>query len=107
MATISQAEKAAAFRHLHQRDGLFVIPNPWDAGSAKMMAALGFEALATTSAGLAWSIGKPDGEGVVTREEALRNSREIVAATGLPVSADLENGYGHEPEDCARMVLLA
>lgn len=107
MATASQAGKAAIFRELHQRDGVFVIPNPWDAGSAKMLAALGFEALATTSAGLAYTVGKPDGEGVLTREDALHNAREIVAATGLPVSADLENGYGDEPEACAEMVLLA
>ncbi|HEV2354396.1 MAG TPA: isocitrate lyase/phosphoenolpyruvate mutase family protein, partial [Puia sp.] len=70
MTSTTQAGKAAVFQRLHQRDGVFVLPNPWDAGSAKMLAALGFEALATTSAGLAYSIGKPDGEGMVTREEA-------------------------------------
>jgi 2-methylisocitrate lyase-like PEP mutase family enzyme len=107
MGIASLAKKANIFRELHERPGVFVIPNPWDAGSAKMLAALGFEALATTSAGLAYTIGKPDGEGVVTRDEALRNAREIVDATGLPVSADLENGYGDDPETCAETVLMA
>lgn len=92
---------------LHQRQGIFVIPNPWDAGSAKLLAHLGFEALATTSAGLAFSLGKPDGAAVVTREEALANARMIVAATDLPVSADLENGYGDEPGICAETILMA
>ena len=103
----SQADKALSFQRLHERAGAFVIPNPWDAGSAKMLAAIGFEALATTSAGLGYTLGKPDGEGMITREEALSNARAIVRATGLPVSADLENGYGDGPEDCARTVLLA
>jgi 2-methylisocitrate lyase-like PEP mutase family enzyme len=103
----TQFDKAEVFRALHQRPGIFVIPNPWDAGSAKILASLGFEALATTSAGLAFSLGKPDGEGAVTRNEALRNAKEIVLATHLPVSADLENGYGHEPEICAETVFLA
>jgi 2-methylisocitrate lyase-like PEP mutase family enzyme len=102
-----QAERAARFRQLHERAGLLVVPNPWDAGSARLLASLGFEALATTSAGLAYTVAKPDGEGVVTREEALRNAREIVNATGLPVSADLENGYGDEPSACAETIRLA
>ncbi|MEP7278449.1 MAG: isocitrate lyase/phosphoenolpyruvate mutase family protein, partial [Bacteroidota bacterium] len=89
------------------RTGIFVIPNPWDAGSAKILTGLGFEALATTSAGLAFSLGKQDGQGVVTRLETLRNAQEIVAATHLPVSADLENGYGDEPGTCAETILLA
>jgi 2-methylisocitrate lyase-like PEP mutase family enzyme len=110
MGTLSDNEqmlKAQAFRTLHMRPGIFVIPNPWDAGSAKILTSLGFEAIATTSAGLAFSLGKPDGEGVVTREEALENAQSIVAATGLPVSADLENGYGDDPETCAETILLA
>ena len=100
-------EKAKLFKALHERAGLLVLPNPWDAGSAKLLAALGYEALATTSAGLAWMLGKADGAAAVTREEAMRNAREIVEATGLPVAADLENGYGDEPEDCARTILQA
>ena len=102
----SQAEKAAAFRRLHEA-GCFVIPNPWDAGSAKMLARLGFKALATTSAGFAFSIGRPDGEGAVSRDEALAHAAQIVAATDLPVSADLENGFGDAPADCAATVRRA
>lgn len=102
-----QADKAERLRSLHQRPGLFVIPNPWDAGSAKILTHLGFEALATTSAGLAFSLGKPDGAGAVTRDETLANAQVIVKATHLPVSADLENGYGDEPEACAATILLA
>jgi 2-methylisocitrate lyase-like PEP mutase family enzyme len=100
-----QTFKTQTFKALHERTGLFVIPNPWDAGSAKMLAALGFEALATTSAGLAYALGRPDGS--VSRDEALENSRAIVEATSLPVAADLENGYGHEPETCAETILFA
>jgi 2-methylisocitrate lyase-like PEP mutase family enzyme len=99
--------RGAIFKKLHERAGVFVIPNPWDAGSAKLLASIGFEALATTSAGLAFSLGKPDGEGVVTREETLKNAQDIIAATNLPVAADLENGYGDAPEDCADTILLA
>jgi 2-methylisocitrate lyase-like PEP mutase family enzyme len=102
-----QTFKGEILQALHQRQGIFVIPNPWDAGSARLLAHLGFEALATTSAGLAFSLGKPDGSAVVTREEALANARVIVDATELPVSADLENGYGNEPWICAETVLLA
>lgn len=105
MSAISQQQKAEALQSLHQRTGIFVIPNAWDAGSAKMLAAAGFEAIATTSAGLAFSKGKPDGERVVTREEAFDNVTEIVNATALPVSADLENGYGDIPEACAATIL--
>lgn len=103
----STQQRGEAFRALHQRDGLFILPNPWDAGSAKMLAHLGFEALATTSAGLAFALGRPDAEGAVSREEALVNARAIVEATPLPVAADLENGYGDEPEDCAETIRLA
>jgi len=102
-----QNKKAETFKALHQRTGLFVIPNPWDAGSAKMLAGLGFEALATTSAGLAFALGRPDGDGSVTRDEALENARLIVEVTDLPVAADLENGYSDLPEACAETILLA
>jgi len=105
--TPSQSARAEAFKLLHHRPGIFVVPNPWDAGSAKMLATLGFEALATTSAGLAYSLGKPDGDGAVTREETLENARIIVEATSLPVSADLENGYGDDPASCAETIRLA
>ena len=98
---------AKAFRALHERPGIFAIPNPWDAGSAKMLASLGFEALATTSAGLAFSLGKADGDGSVSRKETLDNIQSIVRATALPVSGDLENGYGDDPEACAQSILMA
>jgi len=100
-----QAEKASRFVALHERPGAFVIPNPWDAGSAKILAHLGFEALTTTSAGLAFSFGKSDGS--VGRAETLENARQIVEATDLPVAADLENGYGDSPEAVAETIRLA
>jgi len=103
----THAEKAAAFRALHERPGAFIIPNPWDAGTAKLLASLGFEALATTSLGLSNSLGRPDGAGVVSREEVLDNCRVIAAATDLPVNADLENGYADEPRAAAEMIRLA
>lgn len=102
-----QAAKATMFRALHQRQGAFVIPNPWDAGSARILTALGFTALATTSAGLAFSLGRRDAEGAISREETLANGRAIVAATDLPVSADLEDGFGHRPEDAAETIRRA
>jgi 2-methylisocitrate lyase-like PEP mutase family enzyme len=105
MAT--QAEKGERFRALHEQPGIFVIPNPWDAGSAKLLAAMGFQALATTSAGFSFSLGRPDGAGVVSREEALENCRQIAEAVDLPVSGDLENGYGDHPEDAAATVRAA
>ena len=101
------AARGEALRKLHEGPGIFVIPNPWDAGSAKMLADLGFEALATTSAGVAFSLGKPDAEGIVTRDEALANARAIIDATPLPVSADLENGFGDDPQTCAETIRLA
>ena len=101
------ASRAERFQRLHQRDGLFVIPNPWDAGSAKLLAALGFEALATTSAGFAFSAGKPDAESAVSREDTLANVRTIVDATDLPVSGDLENGFGDDAQTCAETIALA
>jgi 2-methylisocitrate lyase-like PEP mutase family enzyme len=103
----SQAEKGERFRALHARPGAFVIPNPWDAGTARILSGLGFEALTTTSAGLAFTLGRRDGAGVVTRDEALANARAIVDATDLPVAADLENGYGDMPEDAAETIRLA
>ena len=103
----SQAGKGARLRALHVRERLFVIPNPWDAGSARLLAGLGFEALATTSAGHAFALGRPDAEGQVSRDETLANARSIVEATPLPVSADLEGGFGAAPEACAETVRLA
>lgn len=100
-----QTLRAEAFKALHERDGAFVIANPWDAGSARLLASLGFEALATTSAGLAFSLGRPDAEGALTLDETLDNARTIVDATPLPVAADLENGFGDRPEDCAQAIL--
>ncbi|MGE3065018.1 MAG: isocitrate lyase/phosphoenolpyruvate mutase family protein [Hyphomicrobiaceae bacterium] len=99
------AQKAAAFRALHDNPGLFVIPNPWDAGSARILASLGFKALATTSSGYAYSIGKVDGE--VKRDEALANARAICAATDVPVNGDLENLYAHEPDAAAATIAMA
>jgi 2-methylisocitrate lyase-like PEP mutase family enzyme len=103
----SQPARAEAFRSLHDRPGIFAIPNPWDAGSATILAKLGFEALATTSAGFAFSVARPDAEGAIGREETLANARAIVDATSLPVSADLENGFGDDPETCAETILRA
>jgi len=104
---MKQSEKAQAFRRLHEQPGTFVIPNAWDAGSAKLLEHLGFKAVATTSAGLAFALGRPDGEKMVSREETMANAAAIVAATGLPVSADLERGFGDEPEMCAETIRLA
>jgi len=103
----TQKEKGERFRALHARPGAFVIPNPWDAGTARILEGLGFEALTTTSAGLAFTLGKRDGEGAVTREETLANARAIVDAVDLPVAADLENGFGHTPEAAAETIRLA
>jgi 2-methylisocitrate lyase-like PEP mutase family enzyme len=100
-------QKFEHFRALHQRPGIFVIPNPWDVGSAKILTALGFEALATTSAGYAFSAGLPDSAASITREALLENARSIADATNLPVSADLQNGFGSSPDTCAETVLLA
>lgn len=103
----AQALRAQIFKSLHERPGLFVIPNPWDAGSAKMLEVLGFEALATTSAGFAFSVAKPDQKGALDREETLGNIQAIIRATSLPVSADLENGFGDDPEICGETIMLA
>jgi 2-methylisocitrate lyase-like PEP mutase family enzyme len=101
----TQKEKGDHFRALHQRDRAFIIPNPWDAGTAKLLALLGFEALATTSAGYAFSAGLQDG--AVGRDAMLKHVADIVAATDLPVSADLENGFGDSPDICAETIRLA
>src|SRR4026209_947276 len=101
----SQAEKGKAFRALPERDHAFIIPNPWDVGTARLLQSLGFEALATTSAGFAFSIGKPDG--AVDRETMLEHAADMTAATDLPVSADLENCYGDDPASVAETVRLA
>jgi 2-methylisocitrate lyase-like PEP mutase family enzyme len=103
--TITQAEKGAAFRALHHRDGAFIIPNPFDAGTARLLTHLGFEALATTSAGYAFSLGQRDK--TVGREQMMIHVKAIVDATPLPVSADLENGFGDDPETVAETIRLA
>lgn len=102
-----QTLRAEAFKALHEREGAFVIPNPWDAGSAKLLANLGFAALATTSAGLAFSLGRADAEAALSLDETLDNAGMIVDATALPVASDLENGFGDLPEDCAHAILRA
>jgi 2-methylisocitrate lyase-like PEP mutase family enzyme len=101
----SQLEKAQAFRALHEREGAFIIPNPWDVGSARLLAHLGFEALATTSMGYAFSRGRLDN--TLDREQTLAYASQIVSATPLPVSADLENGFGDSPDVVAETVRLA
>ena len=100
-----QAEKGAAFRALHQRDRAFIIPNPWDVGSARLLAHLGFEALASTSAGYAFSAGKPDG--AIGREQMMMHIADLATATPLPVSADLQNGFGDTPEAAAESIAAA
>ncbi|OCR23287.1 2-methylisocitrate lyase [Pseudomonas syringae] len=102
-----QLLRAQTFQAMHERDSAFVIPNPWDAGSAKLLASMGFECLATTSAGLAFALGRADAEGAISRDEALENIRAIVAATDLPVAADLENCFADSPEGCAETLLKA
>ena len=101
----TQAEKGATFRALHRRDHAFNIPNPWDVGTGKLLQLLGFEALATTSGGFAFSLGKPDG--AVDRETMLTHAAALAAATDVPVSADLENGYRDDPSGVAETVRLA
>jgi 2-methylisocitrate lyase-like PEP mutase family enzyme len=103
----TQAEKGRRFQALHQGPGAFLIPNPWDAGTARLLQSIGFDALATTSAGLAFMLGRSDGTGDLTREATLANAKAIVDATDLPVAGDLENGYGDSPEAVAETVRLA
>jgi 2-methylisocitrate lyase-like PEP mutase family enzyme len=99
--TLPQQDKAARFRALHEGEP-FLIPNPWDAGTAKVLAAHGFEALATTSSGFAFTLGRLDGH--VTLDEVVEHVRALDGATDLPVSVDLENGYGPDPGDAARAI---
>jgi 2-methylisocitrate lyase-like PEP mutase family enzyme len=101
---VTQQEKGETFRALHQGEP-FVIPNPWDAGSAKALAGLGFKALASTSSGFAFTLGRTDGD--VTLDEVVGHARDLDRATELPVAMDLENGYGPAPEDAARAITLA
>jgi 2-methylisocitrate lyase-like PEP mutase family enzyme len=100
----TQKDKAFAFKALHDNDDLFVLPNPWDVGSARMLAGLGFKALASTSAGFAASTGVADYN--LTRDLKLAHIRALAPATPLPLTADLENGFGHSPETCAETIRL-
>jgi 2-methylisocitrate lyase-like PEP mutase family enzyme len=104
-AMLTQADKGRIFRALHERDRAFIIPNPWDAGTARLLAHLGFEALATTSMGYAFSLGRRDT--TLNRQETLAYAAAIAAATPLPVSADLEKGFGDAPEAAAETIRLA
>src|ERR1700681_671699 len=104
MSRPSVADKRRQFRELH-RSGCFVIPNPWDIGSARYLQSLGFKALASTSSGFAWSRGYADG--AVPREQVLAHLSELAAATDLPVNADFQNGYAHEPDGVAESVRRA
>ena len=103
--SFTQEQKAVRFRALHDGPGAFIIPNPWDSISARILAGLGFQALATSSAASAAALGRKDGG--LTREEALAHARSIVDATDLPVSADLERGFGDEPKTVAETVMRA
>src|SRR5688500_8015797 len=97
----------ASFRALHERSKLFVMPNPWDAGTARLLADLGFEAIATSSAALAWSLGVPDASGGVTRDAAIAHARLLHEATNLPVNGDFESGYGDTLQEVAETVRRA
>jgi len=101
---VDQQQRAADFRALHEGEA-FVVPNPWDAGSAKVFAALGFKALATTSAGFAFTLGRLDGG--ATLDEVIEHTRVLAQSTSLPVSVDLENGYGRDPADAAQAIARA
>src|SRR6201997_965815 len=107
MDKAERARRGEQFRRLHTGDKMLVLPNPWDIGTARLFANLGFQGLATTSAGLAFSLGRRDGDGAVSRDETLEHVRTIVDATPLPVTADLENGFGESPETVAQTVRLA
>lgn len=102
---MTQKEKASRFQELHKRSGVLLLPNPWDAGSARILAGLGFEALATSSGASAGTLGRRDGQ--LTRDDAFESVRAVVNATDLPVSGDLENGFGESPEAAAETVRLA
>src|SRR3712207_5528921 len=99
-------QAAAQFRALHER-GLFVMPNPWDAGTAKLLADLGFQAIATSSAALAWTLAKPDAVGAVGRKEAIAHARQLHEGSGLPVNGDFESGYGDTPAEVAETIRMA
>src|SRR5579863_2079186 len=101
-AATEMKAKADAFYALHHAPEIFIIPNPWDRGTARILAHMGFKALATTSMGYAFSIGQRDNS--LTREQPLANAADIAAATDLPVNADLENGFGDRPEDAAETI---
>lgn len=101
----TQEQKGSAFRALHERGGAFIIPNPWDVGTARLLARLGFEALATTSGGYAFSAGQRDK--TIGRDRMMKHVEAIVSASDLPVSADLENGFGDDPETVAETIRLA
>lgn len=102
---LTQSAKGLAFAALHARDAAFIIPNPWDIGTARLLATMGFEALATTSAGYAFSVGAPDN--TISRDDTIAHAAAIAAATDLPVSADLENGFGDDPETIAETIRMA
>ena len=102
---LTQEQKAATFEALHKRDGAFIIPNPWDVGSARLLENAGFEALATSSAGYAFSVGKADN--AVGRDDTLAHATAVAAATDLPLSIDLENGFGDSPQSVAETIRLA
>ncbi len=101
------SEAARRFRALHARAGLFVMPNPWDAGTARLLADLGFEAVATSSAALAWTLAKADATGAVTRDVAIAHARVLADASGLPVNGDFESGYGETPAEVAETIRRA
>jgi 2-methylisocitrate lyase-like PEP mutase family enzyme len=107
MDNAERARRGEHFRELHNSGEILVLPNPWDMGTARIFANLGFQGLATTSAGLAFSLGRRDGDAAVSRDETLEHARTIVDATPLPVTADLENGFGESPETVAETVRLA
>ena len=100
----NQAEKGRLFKERHGKPNILILPNPWDAGTAKLLQSLGFEALATTSLGMSNALGRADGEGSVSRAELLANCRVIAEATDLPVNADLENGYADDPKEAATIL---
>ncbi len=100
----TQAEKGRLFRERHGKPGIILLPNPWDAGTAKLLQSMGFEALATTSLGMSIALGRADGENAVRRAELIANCRQIAEATDLPVNADLENGYADDPKEAASIL---
>jgi 2-methylisocitrate lyase-like PEP mutase family enzyme len=100
-----RVKQKSDFRRLHEAEGCFLSPNPWDVGTARILALLGYSALAATSAGLAFSLGQREGQ--VSREATMAHCRNLVTATRLPVSADLEKGFGDSPESCADTILTA